>query len=35
MINLSHSKEGEVNITIRKLYQISKMLNVNPKILLP
>jgi len=32
---LGRIERGEVNITVEKLYQISKTLNVDPKILLP
>lgn len=32
---LGRIERGEVSITIEKLYQISKTLNVDPKILLP
>ncbi|OOW08093.1 transcriptional regulator [Acinetobacter sp. MF4642] len=32
---LGRIERGEVSITVEKLYQISKTLNVDPKILLP
>ena len=32
---LGRIERGEVNITVEKLYQISKTLNIDPKILLP
>lgn len=32
---LGRIERGEVSITVEKLYQISRTLNVDPKILLP
>lgn len=32
---LGRIERGEVSITVEKLYQISQILNVDPKILLP
>jgi len=32
---LGRIERGEVNITVEKLYQISKTLQIDPKVLLP